>query len=125
MLKSTKKLNDIEQELKRISTFLEGDELAKLKKDSEELKKIKELLSHVHFKIKDVHVVDNTSTNYPTIVVTYELPKIILDIDEDGNPNKNDFFYSTNMLNMISLDDMAKFQDKLRIARSKINRKER
>ena len=86
-------------------------------KDSEELKKIKSLLTHVKFKIKNTQVISNQETGKTNIVVTYELPRIVLELDENGNPNKNDFFYSTNMLDMISLEDMSKFQDALKNAK--------
>jgi hypothetical protein len=121
--KRTKQLNSIEEQVKHLTTHLESKEIQNLRKDSAELAQIKELLSHVHFKIKETRVVDNQETGRVSVVVSYELPRIVLDIDENGNPNKNDFFYSTNMLNMISLEDMSKFQNVLRQAKMKIKRK--
>ena len=121
--KRTKQLNSIEEQVKHLTTLLESKEIQNLRKDSAELAQIKELLSHVHFKIKETRVVDNQETGRVSVVVSYELPRIVLDIDENGNPNKNDFFYSTNMLNMISLEDMSKFQNVLRQAKMKIKRK--
>ena len=115
-----KKLEAIEAQLKHLTDLLESGEIKQLKKDSEELKKTKELLSHVRFKIKDTRVVENQETGGVSVVVTYELPRIVLELDENGNPNKNDFFYSTNMLNMISLEDMGNFQNQLRMAKTRI-----
>jgi len=120
MSKRSKQLDSIEANLQNLVNLLESGEIQRLKKDSEELKKTKELLSHVRFKIKDTRVVENQQTGRVSVVVTYELPRIELVLDEDGNPNKDDFFYSTNMLDMISLEDMGKFQDQLRLAKSRI-----
>ena len=111
MLKSTK---EILEKLDSLKSLLESNELEQLRKDSAELKEIKSLISHVKFKIKDVRIVDNTDTGRQNVVVVYELPRIVLEIDENGNPNKNDFFYSSNRLDMISLEDMTKFQNVLR-----------
>ena len=120
MSKRSKQLDSIEANLQNLVTLLESGEIQRLKKDSEELKKTKELLSHVRFKIKDTRVVENQQTGSVSVVVTYELPRIELTLDENGNPNKDDFFYSTNMLDMISLEDMGKFQDQLRLAKTRI-----
>ena len=115
-----KRIEQVEKQLEHLTNLLESNEIKQLRKDSEELKKIKELLSHVKFKIKETRVVENQETGRTSVVVVYELPRIVLDLDEEGNPNKDNFFYSTNMLNMISLDDMSKFQQKLRLAKQKI-----
>ena len=114
MLKRTKQLNSIEENVNKLVALLESNEVKELRKDSEELKKTKALLSHVKFKIKDVRIVDNPDTGKQNVVVTYELPRIVLELDEKGNPNKNDFFYSSNMLDMISLEDMSYFQKVLK-----------
>ena len=119
MLKKTKLLLELREEVARLTALLESNEIKQLRKDSEELHKLKSLLAHVKFKIKNVQVMDNQETNRPNIVVTYELPRVVLELDENGNPNKNDFFYSTNMLNMISLDDMSKFQNELKRAQNR------
>lgn len=117
MLKRTKTILSIEEKVNKLVDLLESNEVKQLKKDSEELSKIKSLLSHVKFKIKNTQVTTNTDTGKTNIIVTYELPRVILELDENGNPNKNDFFYSTNMLDMISLEDMSKFQDALKNAK--------
>ena len=120
MLVSKKRIENIENQLKKLTELLEGNEIKQLKKDSEELKKIKELLSHVHFKIKETRVTEDQQAGGVSLVVIYEMPRVVLTLDENGNPNKDEFFYSTNMLNMISLEDMSKFQDQLRMAKTRI-----
>ena len=120
MFVSKKKIESIEAQIKHLTDLLESNEIKQFKKDSEELKKTKELLSHVRFKIKETRVLENQETGGVSLVVTYELPRVVLELDENGNPNKDAFFYSTNMLDMISLEDMSKFQDQLRMAKTKI-----
>ncbi len=120
--KRTKQLNAMEEKLDHLTDLIESNEVKQLRKDSEELRQLKSLLSHVKFKIKDTRVVEDQTTGQISVVVVYELPRIVLDLDESGQPPKNDFFYSTNMLNMISLEDMANFQKVLRHAQTKIKK---
>lgn len=119
MLKKTQAILETNENVKKLVDLLESNEIKQLRKDSEELKKLKSLLAHVKFKIKDVRVVDNQENGRTNVVVTYELPRVVLDLDENGKPNKNDFFYATNMLDMISLEDMSKFQSVLRNAQNR------
>lgn len=119
MLKTTKLLTELNAKIDHLTALLESGEVQQWKKDSEELKKTKELVSHVKFKIKDVRIVEDTDTGKQKVVVVYELPRIVLELDENGNPNKNDFFYSSNMLDMISLEDMSYFQKALRNRKKK------
>lgn len=109
--KTKREFDQIKEEIGKLVALLESNEIQQLRKDSEELKNIKSLLSHVKFKIKHMQIMENQNTGNDSIVITYELPRIVLDIDENGKPSKDEFFYSTNMLNMISLEDMSKFQD--------------
>lgn len=104
------RLKIIDQKIDRLTELLESNEIKQLRLDSEELKKIKDLLAHVKFKIKEVRAVDNQNTGGKSVIVTYELPRIVLELDENGNPNKNEFFYSVNMLNLVSFEDMMKVQ---------------
>lgn len=109
-----KEFQQLKAEIAELSNLIKGEEFQKLKNDSKKLKELQELISHVKFKIKNISYFENQETNQKSIIVTYELPKVVLDLDENGNPNKNDFFYASNMLNMISFDDMMKFQDFLK-----------
>ena len=99
------------KEVQDLSNLVKGKEFEKLKKDSEELQKINSLLANIKFKVKDIKYYEEDEA----VKITYELPKIVLYLDENGKvANKNDFFYSTNMLELISLEDMMKIQDFLR-----------
>lgn len=116
------KIIDLEKKVDKLTALLESNEIKQLRKDSDELKKTKELLSHVKFKIKETRIVENQDNGNVSIIVTYEMPRIVLELDENGSPNKNDFFYSSNMLDMISLEDMSRFQDKLKAAQTRVKK---
>ena len=119
MFKKTQAILETNENVKKLVDLLESNEVKQLRKDSAELKEIKSLLAHVKFKIKDVRVVDNPDSGKTNIVVVYELPRIVLELDDSGRPNKNDFFYATNRLDMISLEDMSSFQTVLRNAQNR------
>ena len=119
MFKKTQAILETNENVKKLVSLLESNEVKQLRKDSAELKEIKSLLAHVKFKIKDVRVVDNPDSGKTNIVVVYELPRIVLELDDSGRPNKNDFFYATNRLDMISLEDMSSFQTVLRNAQNR------
>lgn len=108
----------IEQKLDHLITLIEGEEFSKLQKDSEELKQLKELLKSIKFKVKEARIVNDDKGT--SVVVTYELPRIIINFDDNHNPIKNDFFFSTNMLNMISLEDMATCQNLIEKAKKSL-----
>lgn len=106
-------------QLKELTDLIKSDEFNRLKNDSEELKRIKALLPSIKFKIKDLNYFEEEKI----FQIRYELPVINLQLDENGNPNKNDFFYSSNVLEMISLEDMKKVQDFLERIKNDIRRK--
>lgn len=119
--KTSKRLASLESKVDKVTDLLAGD-LEKLRKDSAELAQIKELVSHVKLSLRDVRVVEN-DTGSVSVVVVYEPPRIVLTLDENGEPQKDEFFYSTNRLNMISSDAAAKILSTLDHARSKIKKR--
>ena len=79
---------------------------------TEKAKKYDELMSYlknINFNIdKIIPAVDDLgNTKY---AITYKSPTIIQEFDHDGNPIKNDFIYSINMLNLVSVEDWSKLQ---------------
>lgn len=102
---------DILVQLKELTDLIKSEQFEKYRADSNELTQVRELLSHIRFKIKDIRLVDNEESLDKTIQITYELPRVKLTIDPEGNISKNDFFYATNFLEMISMEDMQKLQD--------------
>ena len=79
---------------------------------TEKARKYDELMSYlknINFNIdKIIPAVDDLgNTKYG---VTYKSHTIIQEFDHEGNPIKNDFIYSINMLNLVSVEDWAKLQ---------------
>ena len=96
-------------QLNELTDLIKSDEFNRLKKDSDELKETKSLLSNIKFKVKDIKYYKDENF----VQIRYELPVINLTLDDQGNPSKNEFFYSSNRLEMISLEDMKKIQELL------------
>ena len=67
------------------------------------------LLKNITFTIdKIIPAVDDLgNTKY---CITYKSPTIIQEFDHEGNPIKNDFIYSINMLDLVLLEDLPKLQ---------------
>ena len=114
-------LKQILERVQELENYIKSDEFNQLKQDSEELKTTKELLSHVKFKVKDINYFEDNNS----VQIRYELPIVNLQLDEQGEPDKNDFFYSVNMLEMIGLEDVNKILDYLEKVQTTINLKER
>lgn len=76
------------------------------------------LLKNVTFYVdKIIPAVDDLgNTKY---AITYKSPTIIQEFDYNGDPIKNDFIYSINMLDLISLDDLPKLQQIYNIEKQK------
>lgn len=103
------KLNELELALKELSKLIETNELERLRKDSQELKQIKELLPNIHFEIDNIKTFNNENGKY--VQVHYKMPIITLKMDSNGNMDYNPFFYATNFFYMISIEDMQKIQN--------------
>lgn len=108
---SNKKLAELQKSVDELSQIVKTRELERLRAESQKLKEIEELLSNVKFKVREVKAFEGEEVGKTCIRIVYQLPTIILQMDDTGTVNKNDFFFSTNMLNMISFEDMKKIQD--------------
>lgn len=106
-------------QLQELTDLIKSEEFKRLKQDSDELNRIKALLPNIKFKVKDTTFFKEDNV----LQIRYELPVVRLQLDESGNPNKNEFFYSTNVLEMISLEDMKKIQDYLERIKNDIRTK--
>lgn len=92
-----------------LTNLIKSDEFNRLKQESEELKRIKALLPNIKFKVKDINYYKENNV----VQIRYELPVITLQLNEEGKPSRNEFFYATNVLEMISLEDMQKIMEYL------------
>lgn len=82
------------------------ENLSKAKKYDE----LKKLTSNVSLSVKNiVKSVDSNGNDF--IRVTYNVPDVILYLDDNGDILHNPQFYAINMLDLISNDDMQKLAD--------------
>lgn len=100
------------KDIKETRKMVEEIRNANAKIITEKAKKYDELMSYlkkINFNIEKIipTVDDLGNTKY---CITYKSPTIIQEFDEEGNPVKNDFIYSINMLNLVSVEDWSKLQ---------------
>ena len=72
-----------------------------------------ELLKHVKFVVKRADTMFNQNTLSYGVVVEYELPKVQVDFEVGGEQMTNDRLRASNMLDLISFDDMQKIKQAL------------
>ena len=100
------------KDIKQIKKTVEEIYSSNAKIVTEKAKKYDELMSYlknINFCIEKIipAVDDLGNTKY---AITYKSPTIIQEFDHEGNPIKNDFIYSINMLNLVSVEDWKKLQ---------------
>lgn len=105
--KTKKRLDEIQTSVDELTKIVKTQELERLRKESEELKNIKKLLSNIRLHVKKVEEVQDGDIQRKVKIV-YELPIVILKYDDNGKLIKNNFFYSINALDLISYDDMKR-----------------
>ena len=101
-------IKDVKQIKKIVTEMYEADS----KIITEKARKYDELMSYlknINFTIdKIIPAVDDLgNTKY---AITYKSPTIIQEFDYEGEPIKNDYIFSINMLNLISPQDWLKLQ---------------
>lgn len=105
-----KKLNKIETDLAELTKIVKTQELTRLRKIKDDYNVQSELLKDIRFKVKTIKSVVNENTGLPELRIAYEVPVVCLEFDEEGKPIKNNFFYASNFLELISIEDMEKIQ---------------
>jgi hypothetical protein len=101
------------KDIKETRKIVEEMHNANTKIINEKARKYDELISYlknINFNIdKIIPAVDDLgNTKY---AITYKSPTIIQEFDETGKPIKNNFIYSINMLDLVSVEDWKKLQD--------------
>ena len=115
-----KKLNKIEADLAELASIVKTQELVRLRKVKDDYTVQQTLLQDVRLKVKSIKPGFDENTGLPTLKITYEVPSVRLEFDEEGTPIKNNFFYAINYLDLISIEDMERIQKEI----GKLNRKE-
>lgn len=75
-----------------------------LRTENARLKEKEQLISRIRFKLKSVAYLEEDGI----ILVKYEIPPVKVRVNENGEIQKNDFFYSVNKLQLLSLEDLKK-----------------
>lgn len=108
--KIKKQINDLQQNINELTKIIKTQELVKLREDSKKLKETNDLLSNLHFKLKNVQLFDDPDTFSQYVRVSLEFPAILVRIDQNGNVIKNDQLRAINLLDLVSLEDTMKIQ---------------
>lgn len=103
MRKTRLLLEEMQKELFDLKQTVVTQELVRLREESKKYKEVQEDLRNVHLKIKTVRQIENEDGHF--FEVTYAPIKITMTVDEDGKLSRNEFFRSTNRLNLLSNED--------------------
>lgn len=117
-----KELKKIQSDIAELTNIVKTQELVKLRKANDDFKLQTELLKDIKFKVKSVKTVVDDRTGLSAVRIQYEIPDVFVELDEEGRPLKNKFFYASNYLELISYEDMEKIQHEL--DKSKLNGKD-
>lgn len=98
------KIAELEHELNDLRQIVKTQELIRLRNENAKLKEKEQLISKIRFRLKDVAYLQEERI----ILVKYDIPFAKVPVNEEGNVQKNDFFYAINKLQLISLEDMKK-----------------
>lgn len=108
-----KKLNQIEAQIQELTKIVKTQELERLRHIRDMYNNQSNLVKDVKFRVKSVRTVLSETTGLPCVQVKYELPIINIELDDKGEPIKNDFFYAVNYLELISLEDMKLIMEEI------------
>lgn len=111
-----KDFKELKSDVKEIKDNLSKDIIEKAQKYDQ----LKELLEEIYFDVELVESFDyNGETQYEII---YKNPKVMLNFDEYGDPIKNEFFYSMNMLDLLTREANEKIYNILKKEKNKKSR---
>ena len=100
-----KDIKEIKETVDKINNSIAKDTLQKLSK----LEELEKNLSHISFKVKNI-VEKYEEDGNKSLKIEYIVEPIKLVFDANGEMFFDNKFYSINMLNLISFDDMNKIQ---------------
>ena len=101
-------IEELTEQVKELKKIVVTDELNYLREQKKLFDEQNKLLANVHFRVKSVKAFKDEATEQDQVRIIYQLPVVTLTFDENGTPSKDDFFYSVNALQLISLEDTEK-----------------
>lgn len=102
--KYDKEIASLKHEIEDLRQIIKTQELIKLRAENARLKEKEQLISKVGFKLKNIAYLEEEGI----ILVRYEIPAVKVRVNENGEIQRNDFFYATNKLQLLSFSDMKK-----------------
>lgn len=94
----------LKHEIEDLRQIIKTQELIKLRAENARLKEKEQLISKVGFKLKNIAYLEEEGI----ILVRYEIPPVKVHVNENGEIQRNDFFYATNKLQLLSFSDLKK-----------------
>lgn len=104
-----KQMATLQESVARLQKSIETNELTRLREIQKQHMESEKSLVNVKLKVKNIKYLKQDRQ----LVVTYEQPIIVLNIDDTGEPEPNKEFISINKLNLVSMDDMLRIQNEL------------
>jgi len=98
------KFESIEKSISDLKDFVANHELIKLQENSRKLQEQSDLLKNINIKVRNAsYFVDENGI--PRLKISYFIPDIVIDIDEDYNLGVNQMFRAINKLDLVSTKD--------------------
>ena len=94
----------LKHEVEDLRQIIKTQELIHLRSENARLKEKEQLISRIRFKLKSASYLEEEGI----ILVKYEIPNVKVRVNEQGEVQKNDFFYAVNKLQLLSLEDLKK-----------------
>lgn len=104
-----KRFKQLENQIKNLQDIIEKREIERLQNIEKQHTATISDLQNVKFKVKSAVY----SEQERSVVIKYDIPPIVLKIDDNGKPELNKTFRSINMLNLVGMDDFKKIQNVL------------
>ena len=117
--KRQKQFDDLQKRIDELTKIVKNQEFERLQARSEELKVQDEQLSKLQVKLAKIEV-SQTNTGETMITLKYAMPDIVLYLDDDGEPFKNETFYAINRLDLLEQKDTDKIRNVLEREKRKI-----
>lgn len=119
--KLKKQIADLQTTVDQLNQTIVTQELQRLRVESNDLKGIREDLSHIHLNLKNARILAD-DLGYYYLEVSYEVPTLKVLFDADGKPVRNNFFKAINNLNLLNQKDLEKLTDQISKIQEKIKK---
>lgn len=110
--KIEQKLEELQNQVNDLRQEILGKNFDEMKKKIAKLDEINSLLRQITIKVKSAgYYIDDRGEK--KLKVSYYIPNIILDIDEDYNIKRNEMFRALNLLNLVDDEGLNTIQKEI------------